>query len=777
MTLLLGRIWIPLVTVIYVAFAAVQSRAGAPLAYWVILASPVLFWVWRATATTEGPDRSTENSALLATRSACAGALLWLAARSGPAGHAAFDAVANFATGVCTISALIALARISAPPGLLKAPKLSLSLDGAIFAGFLWAVATSLPAIRALVRDSALKLDPVAIDYATVTASLSSILILLVISARFRWLRRLELGVGDRASGSVVLSAVAVLLAVPLALLNVSAPDRLVPELLVLLSLGQCWIAVTRQPARVMRWLRASIALLAIGAPVSLLAYAMTERYPNSTGWLIIALALASAATGMLVRTIARPLEPEQARWITAIEDATLSALEPDPNDALRLSLVAMERLSPHSQSRTELWCIDPPGVKHVDIGGQLHERLADLPELLPQLAATEPALTLRLEVLKAVEVRRPEVRPLVAWFENQGTFSATLLQSESGPVGALCVPSAGRKSPLTLEEGYALQRLGARLGAIMSVSAAQARSHRRELTATRERQELEAQLHALTAFTEAQQAGYSKVVESWARPIRDFTYSPTSRLALEQVERTARSHAHLAIVSPIGTDQRAWAAAAHLASARKAGPFFVVNGESDLELVRSYLAIPSGVRPSIRATIAVLEPLALDLQTQQKLLGLINESAESPDEIGVILSVHRAIDDLAEQQLVDSSLITHFRPSKCVIPALSERGEDLRALILDKAARLGVNLRGRPSAPDNAVLADLLNYSWPGNETELQSVMELLVKYSKEELIRIDDLDAIGHLPIANQQGIEDTGPLRVQHRPPQRRITKRSR
>ena len=778
MTLLLGRVWIPLVAILYVAFAAMQSHPGSFMTYFVVIASPVLFVVWRKTTIMDRRATSTEPGALQATRAACATALLWLAARSGPAGHPAFDAAANLATGCSTLAALVALARVTAPGGLLVAPKMSRSLDAAVFAGFLWSVATSLPLIRALVRDSALRIDPLTIDYATLTASLSSALLTLAVAVRFRWLRKLELGVGDRASGAVALAIVALLLTVPIALLDVGAPDRIVPEVLIVTNVALCWVATTDDPARIVRWLRGLIAILGLGAPIALLGFVIAQSHPMYTGWVVLAVATWSATVGILGRTIARPLEPEQSRWLTAIEQATHCALEPDPNDAMRLALTELGQLNPMGKSRPELWCVDPAEAKFVDVAGQMHGRAAKLPERLAELAALEPELTLRLDVLRAVQVRRPQIRPLVSWFENQSMFSATLLQSVTGPVGVLCLPSAGRKSTLALEEAIALHRLGSRIGAILSVSAAQARSQQRELAALHETAALQEKYRALAATTEAAHVGYRKLTESWAASVRRFAYSPESRLVLERLERVSRNQANVVLVVPIGTNVTGWAAVSHLASQRASGPMILLDSIGEDDSAAPWNTIHATDGDPWVGNLALLDPLGLDQQVQQRIGKLIASSpSDSEAKFGCILLVRSKLSDLVASSLIADALARRFGETEVVVPALASRAEDLRAMILDKTARVGMSLRGKPSSVDHLVLEELLNYGWPGNEAELEASLQLLVQQSSGALIHLDDLERIAFPGLLRGEASSSSDLPAVVHRPPSRRLAHRQR
>jgi len=126
------------------------------------------------------------------------------------------------------------------------------------------------------------------------------------------------------------------------------------------------------------------------------------------------------------------------------------------------------------------------------------------------------------------------------------------------------------------------------------------------------------------------------------------------------------------------------------------------------------------------------------------------------------------------ERQL---KLARRFGSYETNIPPLSDRAEDLRAMILDRVARLGLTLRGEPFATDDAVLDELLNYEWPGNESELESALQLLVQHASESLIHLDDLESIGFGTAAPRTSEPASSPATKVLRPPQRRIARRQR
>jgi hypothetical protein len=778
--LLFGRFWIPLGAILYVAFAALEAHTVSLLALFVlVLSPPTLFYVWRKTDPNDRQLKSTaEAPALMATRAAFSGGLLWLAARSGPDGVAAFDAAANVGAACATLAALVAMARISGPGGLIAPAKMSRTLDAAAFSGFLWAFATALPIIRATSENSALRVDPIIVDYATTAASFSSILLIVAASLRLRWLRRFELGVADRCTGALTTATTALLFSIPAALLDIGAPDRSVPLILILTAIALCWIATTADATRIMRWLRGAIAVLALSAPVSLLISTALRDKPGSHGWAIFAVTAWSVTVGVLARKITKPLEPEQSRWLDAIERATLAALEPEPSDALRASLSELTLLHPNARSRSELWYVDPPVVKSVDVAGQLHERSGRLPESLIEHASLEPEQTLRLEVLRAIQVRRADVRPLVAWFEDQGTFSATLLQSESGPIGVLCLPSGGRKSALALEEAQSLKRLGARMGALLAISAAQARSRLRELESTNRCAALEQRIAQLQKTAEHELKGHRQGPEGLARAVRNGCYSASSKMALESIERNARIQLNQSLMLPLGVEARGWAAIAHLASPRRDGPFVVIDPVNATDIPTPWLDPVGQERQLSGGNLVLIDPSALAHSAQRAIsLWLATNSSDSKAGVGCILVTRLPIRILLESNRIDEGLARCFADRETEIPQLAERAEDLRALVLEKTARLGMSILGEPCAVEPAVLAELLEYDWPGNDLELESILTRLVGVAQSALITLEHLEKLRFSPQRPDELSGTPLPTHPSFRPPARTISHRPR
>jgi hypothetical protein len=209
------------------------------------------------------------------------------------------------------------------------------------------------------------------------------------------------------------------------------------------------WAATASDGATIAVVLRGTLAVVMLGAPTVLVSALFARAMPESSGTIVLVGTTTAVAIGVVARAVARPLGPEQSRWLDAIDAASRGALQPDPDAALRAALEALGRATTTTGARPEVWRADPEAVLSVDVAGYLHATAGSAPPRLYELAMTEPERTLRAEALKAVEVRRPDVRPLVAWFESRDAFSVTLIVDEAGPEGFVLLPRANRTAPM----------------------------------------------------------------------------------------------------------------------------------------------------------------------------------------------------------------------------------------------------------------------------------------------------------------------------------------
>ncbi|WP_437970808.1 hypothetical protein WMF04_16635 [Sorangium sp. So ce260] len=780
--------WIAAAAVAYTAFAALRASGGHGPAWLALLGLPALLalglrWVERPP---RGEDRI-EPAARSAAAVCLTGAAMLAAARSGPIGLALI-ALGNLGAAAASMAALVGLARIAGLGGLLEPPPSTRRLDAAAFASLFWTVAIALPAVSAVAPERAADLDPLLVHYATSAASLGSLTVTLVAIARVRIARRLELGVADRVEAALLLSATALAVGLSAAFVGVAPPESILPVTSAVAAVCVAFCTVAADAAQVSRALRRTLAIATLATPPALLAVYAVHEAPrgdlglrgapqSSVGVAVFGACALCALAGLAAPALARRFAPEGARWLGAFDAATRAAMNPEPEAALETALAALRDASDAGtagQAPPALYLLSPPERVTVDRAGYAHTEPAEVPARLIELAQVEPERVLRVEAAEAVEVRRPEVRPLLAWLAERDIGVVALVNDAEGPIGALAIPRGRRASPMTLEEVSGLRAVADRLGAVIAVSAMLSGSRGREVAARREAEERARDVNRLTRAV-AQSAGRFRAIAALlARPARAAAYSPAARSALEQLERLGEAGGPVTLLTAPGIDAVAWGAVVHLSSARAGGPLAIVDGAAPVpegfaqafaqargassehgvgaEPSRSDETPPalalwrdpdsSPIEAAKGGTLLVLDAQALPAEVQSYL------GAALPDDVRLVVAVPQTVDALAATGQLSERLADRLGDRAVALPSLSSRGEDLRALALDHLARIGVRLRGRPFGLDLRALQAVLDHPWPGNDAEMGAVLLRAALMAKGDVIGEKELAAIGFTP-----------------------------
>src|SRR5690606_16403443 len=250
---------------------------------------------------------------------------------------------------------------------------------------------------RAVAPDS-FPLDPIALDLALTFAALGSLLLLTASLLRTKLLRGLEMGVGDRASAALALAVAGTTIGAGSGIVKMASPDRLAGIALVFTAVTITSAVAAPQAATVTRAVRGFLALLILGTPVALAGAWFAMKLPEHAASVALWLATLSMIVGLIARNVARPLAPEGSRWLNALTRSMTAALHPQPEMALRAALMELRQAEPSSQSRPEIFRVEPAGLLSVDIAGYLTEKSVDFPQGLLLQALDEPARTLRVE-------------------------------------------------------------------------------------------------------------------------------------------------------------------------------------------------------------------------------------------------------------------------------------------------------------------------------------------------------------------------------------------
>ncbi|HEX7466165.1 MAG TPA: hypothetical protein VF309_05955, partial [Usitatibacter sp.] len=546
---------------------------------------------------------------------------------------------------------------------------------------------------------------------------------------------------------------VALIVGVPASLLRIAPASHVLSAAAWLAAFTTTAACLARDPTFVARAQRILVAVTLVGAPVGLFAASVASQIPREASLISLVALAAGIAIGLAGGPIATPLGPEQSRWLDAIRSATHAAPRADPATAMTAILSTLRQALGPASATPELWQLDPPALMTVDRAGYSRlETGMEVPKLLLELALGEPEQTVRTVVLEALEVRRADVRPALEWLHDRGAMSLTLLTEEEGPTGALVLPSAARTSPLSLEEVRALRALADRMTALLGMSSALARAQTRQVeaqkTADREEDRALHLEHLLGSGRERHEAFARKL----ARSALLAPYSPAARLCIQELQRLGNLGAPVSLLTPPGIDPVPYAAVVHGASARRGGPFVVVDAtgsdEQQEEAWRSPALSPLCLADG--GTLVVLSVAALSEGAQTFLAHALSERRSpaghaAPLDVSLIVSVSTTVDVLVATGRLDPSLADRLGDRSVPLPPLGARGEDLHALMGDRLARLGVRMRGHAMGLDPRALGRLVEHGWPGNDIELDDVLTRAIVVAEGDVVTIAHLDQIG--------------------------------
>lgn len=655
--------------------------------------------------------------------------------RPDPAGGLAFAGplwlfATSLGLALLTTGTLLTMTRIEAPPGLVVPHPRAASPDALFALVASWTV-VCVGSLARLLFPSYSPLPPLALDSAFLFACLGSQILLLVAAGRMYVLRGLELGTVDRTRASFVFLLAGLLTSVPAAWLEVDAVDVIVTLVLsgVCLSVGA--IFSVAHAARVTRAVRGVLVLSLLGTPLSIALSTWAMHNPDRTPVVMgITFALA-VLLGIAVRVLSTPFAPARGRWLEASAQATERALDPDPEQAIEGVLFELRKGEPTARIRPEIYVASPPAVLSVDTGGYLVRRSGEYPRLMHSTARDEPYGILRKETVRGVEVRRPEVRPLLEWFEAHEASAVVALDDQDGPVGLLVLPEGERRAHLSHEEALAFGRLKRRLSGVVASQSALERSQARELLIQQTAERVEQEATKLRREIERQEIEGRRTVDQALEVLLVAGNSPralATKLELDQLD----SAWLVELSTPSGVDPRPWAAW----SARERNSTFV-----EVDLTRDT------ERSIWRVDRTSAARALLERAKQGTLLvsGIGALSREDKDQLVEALEFSKHSDAVHGQRLFfavprdtnDSDLLDPIHVERTIrLPALAERGEDLQPLILYELTRLGLHLRGRPLGISRPTLHTLLDRPFPGNEAELFGLLAALSAFTTGDII-----------------------------------------
>lgn len=511
--------------------------------------------------------------------------------------------------------------------------------------------------------------------------------------------------------------------------------------------LGHVWMVTPARVEQAAANFRALLALLLAGGVASAvgLTTVRLDALPVP-GVLILALVTFLLARAWFAKLVARALMPSRGALLAAIEEARVAAHEsPDYETLVRGVLKPLRRAAGLPEAAPLLATFDPLRTAQLDGAGfaRLHDRA--LPRAVVQRLEERPGAPLVRSDLRNQLARRPQEAALVRGLDELDALCVLPLQLAGELEGALVVAAGARRAAPTLEELMALERLARILSPLVAGFLALARAQNRAERAEAEQRELAhrvAEQHSDIAALR-HQVTTVKAGLGLPLPVRDpIQYSRAMRELRERLGDVAVTDLPVLLWGETGLAMAPIAQAVHRASGRAREPFVIVDGaelDEDTGLARLFGVDGRGeAKPGLLeliegGTLLIVDLPALPLSVQQVLAETLEErqvrplhgQSNRPFQGRVIATARASAARLSAANVLVPALARWFETASHRVPPLRERPEDFESsllLALDRTARvLGANVKG----VEADALAALVAYDWPGNDSELFSVIE----------------------------------------------------
>jgi transcriptional regulator with AAA-type ATPase domain len=476
------------------------------------------------------------------------------------------------------------------------------------------------------------------------------------------------------------------------------------------------------------------------------------------------AFAPAGAPIGTLAMLLVWPvaernLRPDGGRLLDACTE-----IERNLSQANNLTSLASTVLDPLRMAARNLrapaafWVLDRRETLRIDVTGAAASAPLSLESeraILSWMRA-RPGIVFT-NTLRPFEVRRPELRPVLAALDVHEAFAAVPLHDEEGEIaGVILLPRGDRMHAPSYEEESRLLDMARAVSGTLSLVSAMERAHTRESHALRQAAESEARRTALevehrVALERERGIRSMRAVGSLEETL--IAYSAPMRAVVERIKSIATTSDPVAIVCEPGAGTVAVAKNIHTQSSVAEGPFAVLDASSirsDDALVtllgdqRTSQPRPGWLELAHNGTLVIEDLAALGHDAHVALLEVLRTGTARrvgavdsyPCSVRLVLGSRVSVNTLDLPTELQARIKTSL-----VVPLLRNRLDDLESLALlaiDRACRAQSR---SPVGIAPETLSALRAYPWPGNVRELMDVLDGAVTRTRGSRVMLDAL------------------------------------
>lgn len=474
--------------------------------------------------------------------------------------------------------------------------------------------------------------------------------------------------------------------------------------------------------------------------------------------WAVGLLPLAWSLVGWMSNRLEPLWAPSGARLLRAARQAHRNLESVTSMEAIAVAcLVPLRDAVGDSDAEARLYVVHPAIEVRVDGADQPRLRQRSMPEALRQRLLLRSSEILRLDAVEEAALQHIDERPLLLAMQEMQAQCVVPLTVDGELEGALVVPQELRCRRLGVEELQALESLSQRMASLVALAAGAERSRQHMANYAAAARESEQRLSTVeqTLWLSRQE---NQLLRAGPRAGEAATSWVAYSVAMMELERLlARVAVHEAPALLLGdttVSVLALGRRLHEASSSAEGPWLVVDCAAfdgdDMEAAvfgdenrPGWLQLASGGSLFLAHFGCLPTPvqgrLAIALATRR----VPNAAATKvvPLQTRLIFSSRVSLAELAAAKRLHADLRLWLEPAVLCIPPLADRREDLPSLALlalHRACRsLGRDLLGfQPAA-----LKRLLDYSWPGDLEELQSIVDQAVRHAAGTHVEVGDL------------------------------------